>query len=766
MKGLFSKNNLMCALGFLMARAVFDGFAMVGMGFFSAMFLDKKHRKLIPIFMGIGLLTSLPIVDALKYGIIIAVITVLVTFLEFNKVVISPIGMATMTSVVTMCITVTNGLMSVTSFDYYMRLAGEGVAIFALVIIFRKGIEAILYEEGSKQIFSNEQVISLVLMYALSLYGIPELQAIGISLHVTLVYFVILYIGYFYGAGYGSLIGAVSGIILFMQSGQVADIGLYCILGIVAGTFREFGKFITSIIYMTGIILLGEFLGDSRIDVGGLGALLSCSILFVMLPIGKRVGITGGVMMELEEDIFVKHNMQSIARSKLREFSDSFLSLSNTFHHLSNRETVIGMKDSDEIFQEVSAGLCKDCSNCNLCWNQHYYDTFEGASEIVKVVKMNGTIQLEQIPASFVGRCINLDNYISETRRLVDIAKVNLYWHNKMAESRELIAGQLTEVAHIINDFSLDLYKNIDISESKKRLMLQQLSNHNIEVSKIALFEKRNGKLEAYITCRMEKGTCITTKEAATYVSEVVGKKVRPLEVCKNVISREFETFVFVEDVTYKTLTGTARITKNGERISGDNYSYIQAEPGTMVMTISDGMGSGENAYEESESVVELLERFMEAGFKKESAIKLINSILVLRTGEQSFSTIDLSVMNLYSGNCDFIKIGASSTFIKHHERVEVINSTSLPVGVIEQVEYDVVSRHLVEDSYIIMVTDGVIDSIEGDNKELILAEFISKEKHKNPNDIANQVLNFALEQNNNIPIDDMTVLVAGFWRK
>lgn len=185
-----------------------------------------------------------------------------------------------------------------------------------------------------------------------------------------------------------------------------------------------------------------------------------------------------------------------------------------------------------------------------------------------------------------------------------------------------------------------------------------------------------------------------------------------------------------------------------------------------MVMTLSDGMGSGVDAYEESESVVELLEKFIEAGFKKESAIKLINSILVLKSGEQTFSTIDMSVINLYSGNCDFIKIGASSTFIKSNERVEVINSTSLPVGVIEQVDYDVISRRLQEDTYIIMVTDGVIDCIKGAEKEFVLAEYISKLSIKNPNDIANSVLNYALESNDLIPRDDMTVLVAGFWKK
>lgn len=269
------------------------------------------------------------------------------------------------------------------------------------------------------------------------------------------------------------------------------------------------------------------------------------------------------------------------------------------------------------------------------------------------------------------------------------------------------------------------------------------------------------------MTARTERGRCITTKEAAGLISEVFGKRMRPSESCKNVITRDYETFVFAEDAIYTVYTGMSKMTKEGGRISGDNYSFIHPDPGTVVMTLSDGMGTGETACEESESVVELLEQFMEAGFRKESAIKLINSILVLRSEEQkTFSTIDMSVINLYSGICDIIKIGASTTFIKREDHVETITSATLPVGVLNQVDYDVVTKKLQDGNFVIMVTDGVIDCIPGIEKEKFVEEFILDLKMNNPQEIANAVLNQALELNGWVPKDDMTVLVAGFWSK
>src|SRR5699024_3729737 len=120
-------------------------------------------------------------------------------------------------------------------------------------------------------------------------------------------------------------------------------------------------------------------------------------------------------------------------------------------------------------------------------------------------------------------------------------------------------------------------------------------------------------------------------------------------------------------------------------------------------------------AYEDSESVINLLEQFIEAGFSKEAAIKLINSVMVIKSEEQTFSTMDMSVINLYTGMCDFIKLGASTTFIKRGKKVEVIQSRSLPLGMINQLDYEADSKKLQDGDFIIMITDGIIDCIPGE---------------------------------------------------
>ena len=114
------------------------------------------------------------------------------------------------------------------------------------------------------------------------------------------------------------------------------------------------------------------------------------------------------------------------------------------------------------------------------------------------------------------------------------------------------------------------------------------------------------------------------------------------------------------------------------------------------------------------------------------------------------FSTVDMSILNLYTGICDFIKIGASTTFIKRDNWVESICSTTLPVGMFNTVDFDGVSKKLYDGDFIVMVTDGVLDCIQGENKQEEVEHIIMSIKSRNPQDMADQILSRAMEYSDN----------------
>ena len=183
-------------------------------------------------------------------------------------------------------------------------------------------------------------------------------------------------------------------------------------------------------------------------------------------------------------------------------------------------------------------------------------------------------------------------------------------------------------------------------------------------------------------------------------------------------------------------------------------------------MMLSDGMGTGADASKESEMVIELLEQFLEAGFQEEPAVKLINSVLVLKSEHTLFSTVDLCVINLCAGTCEFVKVGAATTFIKRNNWVETISSTTMPAGMINRIELERKCKKLYDGDFVIMVSDGVLDCIKEEDKEEFLQKVIMNIASKSPQEVANAILTAALMQQSYEPVDDMTVLVCGLWEK
>lgn len=102
---------------------------------------------------------------------------------------------------------------------------------------------------------------------------------------------------------------------------------------------------------------------------------------------------------------------------------------------------------------------------------------------------------------------------------------------------------------------------------------------------------------------------------------------------------------------------GIAQATKNDQDVSGDYYSYLELRDGRQVFILSDGMGSGGKACQESRATVQLVEQLLLAGFRSQPVIRTVNTILQLRSREESFATLDILQIDTSQGKAEFLKI-------------------------------------------------------------------------------------------------------------
>lgn len=469
---------------------------------------------------------------------------------------------------------------------------------------------------------------------------------------------------------------------------------------------------------------------------------------------------------ENNSDNYIKTELENTAKRRLEGVSLSFNKLALSFEQLTEHKESLDSSDMNVVFEELSSHLCRNCNKCKVCWEKHFGESYEATCEMLELARAQGEIFVEDLPEHFIKHCIRTSELIVETNRNLRMAKMKLSWHNRLAESREAVAGQLEEVSRIVKDFSGNLYNTGDIIELQRSKINSKLRSNHVKVQRVMMFERANRGMELHLRAKCKDGRCITTKEAAMLIGLAIGKKFVPREDSRNVIGREYADYVFCEDANFKVLTGVARASKIKGELSGDNFSFLYPDTSDVVMMLSDGMGTGADASKESELVIELLEEFLEAGFREEPAVKLINSVLVLKSEHAMFSTVDLCVINLCAATCEFVKVGAATTFIKRKDWVETISSTTMPAGMLNRVDFERKSKKLYDGDYVIMVSDGVLDCVQEEDKEAFLQKVIMDIDIQSPQEIANIILSAALKQQGYVPMDDMTVLVTGIWKK
>lgn len=337
-------------------------------------------------------------------------------------------------------------------------------------------------------------------------------------------------------------------------------------------------------------------------------------------------------------------------------------------------------------------------------------------------------------------------------------------WRRRISENRDLMADHLNEMAQIMTQVAEEAYKPVPMSERKIKQLTHALKEENILLKKIVLLEKEDGHKEINIIMRAVKGTSPATDEVGNLLSVLLNLRLVPARSCSIFVGKEWSAYQYMEEPKYHILTGVAKAIKETETVSGDNYSFIEVREGSATAVLSDGMGSGEKACKDSEFVVDLIEKFLEAGFSKETAVQMINGSLISGGETQNMSTLDICQVDMYTGVCEFIKIGSAPSYIKREYLVDQISARNLPLGVFYEMDMEVIRRRLVDGDYIIMLSDGIPDALSQGIGEEILPEIIGKTMLKNPGEIANHILNFCIHQSRGRIRDDMTVMVIGVW--
>jgi len=416
------------------------------------------------------------------------------------------------------------------------------------------------------------------------------------------------------------------------------------------------------------------------------------------------------------------------------------------------------------MFDRVKERVCKKCEKNAWCWGENFVHTYQMGYDVLSAVDHYGNELNVETKRKLMQRCEKAPRFLREMLEGFRDARQTIIWTNRLARSREGCAFQMDLFADIMKQTVRELEKSIFTDERMEKRIAGALRKCGMRVLYTYLFLNGEGKFEVHVTVRStgkEKGTA---KEVVQAVSEAAGRRFVLAHGSPQVVGFRYMTIVCREGPSYYTLSGTAKIGKGCAKISGDNFTLMELPGGKKAAALSDGMGAGETACKESTLVIELLEELLAAGFPEKAAVQMINTTLATGREEIHYSTVDLSVFDLYSGECEIVKAGASSTFIKKKDCVEHLSSTSLPIGVVHHIEIDSVRRKLEDGDFVIMVTDGILDALPVGEQDILLETIIQGSAIVNPKEMAHHILEQVLAWTGREPADDMTVIVVGMW--
>lgn len=333
----------------------------------------------------------------------------------------------------------------------------------------------------------------------------------------------------------------------------------------------------------------------------------------------------------------------------------------------------------------------------------------------------------------------------------------------RLWESRQVISGQLNEMAKIMTEAADEMLVFWPMETKKRRLLEQALAQEGICAKGSRYLPRDNGRTALVLTMNTRRGK-VSIDEAADMISVLLDKRLQPSVTSPCVVDTSPQSFILEEETGFLALTGFSKAVKEDETVSGDNYAVIEAEKGRMTIMLSDGTGSGETAGRDSGRVLDLMEKMLEAGYGADEAINMVNTALFVAGEDNNHPTLDICDIDLYQGNCQLRKVGGAATFLKRSEEVEQLAAGNLPLGIFQKVEIQPLCKKLQDGDYLIMVSDGVVDAFGGEDYGQTLSGVISEIRDCNPGEIADRLLRLAVCASGGKIRDDMTIGVIGIW--
>ncbi len=716
-----------------------------GIALFSVLFYKRKRPSYV-VFLILGtLLTGTPIFYFKYIGTSLIVMALLIIFAQELK------HRQNTVAVLSTAALLLNGgvyvfVEGLFLYDILLLILECGLCYLSF-FVFDKAVGCIS-TFTKRKVYEPQEIVSQVLLLAcvvLSISLTENLLPLAHIISITAILFLSLTCGFSVSTPAGAVLGLSIGLVTAFPAQAVCS---YTLSSLFSGLTARYGRLSVSGVFAFCTFIVTMLLSPEANNFVTVSYVaVSCLLLFF---VPERLILSFGTAATNPQNSPRKESRikEEVARSFNRAI-DTIDSVSDMFEDIIKEGTEIDISGHNTVFNNTKEAVCDSCSLCRFCWQKDKQKTMSLLDNLLSVMERKSIIRKSDIPKDFSDMCIRSDSFIAELNKNYESHKVTKMWSGKVTESKRLVGEQFKNISAILGNIQENLLEKTDFSRKTEARVISALDKVGISSSDVRTYSS-NG-----IVTEIINPDFYINSKADTKISEELTEIFEVPMVLKESTPQKL---VYCQKTEFVPYISVASVPRKNSSFCGDNCTYFPFGTGCLAIVLSDGMGSGEAAAFQSNVVTTLAKKLLTSGFNTETCVRLINNILMTNADRETFATVDLCVINLYSGIAEFVKTGAASSYIKQQTDKVCVSSTSLPAGLMSTTSADFSVKYLQADDIIIMASDGVTDTLDRPDKNEI---FELCKNTRNTDELCQKIIERALTLSGGIATDDMTVCVC-----
>lgn len=502
----------------------------------------------------------------------------------------------------------------------------------------------------------------------------------------------------------GSIAGIVLGLAMAMSSTDHLYLAVaYAFGGLMAGIFARFGRFASAGAFVIANLIVTVGAGEGTAAVVGIYEAAGASIIFVALPAAVDRKINR--LFVSARDIPSVEGLRRSVVLRLDYASRAMSEVAQTVDAVSHKLAGLSAPDLGTVYRSVSDDVCRVCGLRLHCWESRFSDTMAALNDLTPVLREKGRVERADVPSSLASHCGRLDDVVNRINAgYIEYAVREGAWR-RLAEIRAVVTDQFEGMSELLDELSEDFSRAERVDTEAAARVIAVCEEFGLMVQDAVCLLGRGGRMTVEILAS-DAGVRLNQKKWEAALSDACGR-----ELDHPVVTRLGDSvkIALAEMPQFQVSLGAAQLHCTGERLCGDAYETFTDGAGNWYAVLSDGMGSGGRAAVDGAMASGLTARLIQAGFGPESVLRMVNSALLVKSGDESLSTLDIVELDLFTGRIESRKAGAAPSLLCSMGRVSRIDRSSLPVGILRDIAAERSIDTLVDGDVLLLFSDGAM---------------------------------------------------------